>query len=259
MPRSHHSRKSPVETMLEDCDLSSLPCLERDLHVIGYIVTPPGFSCFSITGGFVIPWNWILNYVEKSLLFQRLCPNTMIPSHRHACYTDAGVFSLHCHCKDMLSLLCMAGARVRYAIMRGYIHGSCFNSMFMFYRLMANRGLSDDLSYVGSVLHDNVHYIYIRIRHEKTMRMMKAALRDSDRYWFCLPFWLVLRCITCGKHPTELMAKCCAKSINRFLRRWSVAAGCSQRPSLQERSRYLVLKRSLTHGECEASYCRHIF
>lgn len=259
MQRARHLRKSPVETMTEECDLTDLPCLQRDLHVTGYILTPPGFSCFSIAGGFVIPWRWILNYVEETLLLGRLCFNTMIQSHRHACYTDAGVYSLHCHCSNMLSLLCMAGARVQYVILRSFIQGSCYNSMFMFYRGMANRHLSDDLSYIGSVVYDGNHFIYIRIRHEKTMRLMKAALTDAEKYWFCRPFWLVIKCISCGSRPTELFAKCCAKKLNKFLRRWSVTAQCSRRASLQEKMRLVVLRRSLCYGECEATYCRHIF
>lgn len=259
MQRARHLRKSPLEVMIEDCDLNDLPCLERDLHVTGRILTPPGFSCFSIAGAFVIPWDWILNHVEQCLLHNRVCPNTMIPSHRHACYTDSGVYSIHCHCSDRNSLSCISASMVRYGILRSFIFGTCFNTMFMFYRVMANRGLSDDLSYVGSVIFDEVHYIYIRARHDKTMRLMKAALRDKEKYWFCHPFWLVMKCKTCGYHTTELNARCCAKMLNKFLKRWSSLAQCSQRPSLQERMRLLILKRSLNYGECEATYCRHIF
>lgn len=257
--RSRKQFLAPMEDINENGNLINLPCLQNDLNLIGYMVLPSGFSPFSASGSIVVPWHWITTREEQIFLSFHLCAHVLVSYNRHPCYTHSGVYSLHCHCREK-TLRCLTAGKVQYELCKNLFKGSCYNNYFPFYRVMANKDVAEEFHYVGSITFRGNHYIFLSdTTGGRVLRSLKKFHQDRSKYWFCEPRWLVLCCHSCGRQPNELKAKCCAKYVNRFLKRCRNLASVVACPSKYEHERQRKFRRMLTRGKCQSVDCGDVF
>lgn len=240
-----------------------MDCQTSPSHITTVVSAPNFLNCFAFAYEVPIPWQDILTRHEKFFFGDLTCPSGLeLILHSHCCLAEPQSWRLHCHCSTRHTLQCLAGRHVVKNAAIKFISGARFNKTHLWYREYVNNERPDEITYVGSIMYKDVHYVYLKLSFSTVM--MEAAL---DAIKACLNpdmgfvlrgqfnYWVILKCIACPSSTYTCYRSCAVRTraiVNRMLLEIEKIPMFTFRriTSRSEERRQTSLRRAMLHGRC---------
>ncbi|BBE29354.1 E4-34K [Bat mastadenovirus A] len=245
--------------------MAARPAPGHPSHVTTVVRAPAYCNSFALCYEMPIPWTEILSAHEKILLgYHTCCAGLELIFHKHDCLAEPQRWRLHCHCDDPQSLQCLSGKHVIKNVVLDFIKGARVNRLQLWFREFINSGRPDEITYVGSVMYNGVHFLYFRLCftydvQQACLDLIRTCLSPEMGMLIRGTFghWLVLTCDMCALHKLGCLKRCAVKT-RRIIKTMLDAienmeiVTFSYLTSRGEERRRSALRQAMLYGRCRS-------
>lgn len=198
----------------------SRPQLGRQEHITALVKAPRSLNCFGLIGALPIPWDFILSRHGKIFLGSHLSKVMLMTTAKHLCLAVGHKWLIKCDCGNRSSLQCLSAKVVLAKICYDFIEGSYYNEKWLWYRGAVNIFSPRQFLYIGSIMFQGVHFIYLHCMDITKFSEVKACFDVRNTYFVVCNqgLFIILRCISC-KSNTYIAAACCARRVRKLIAR----------------------------------------
>lgn len=202
-----------------------------------------------------LPWHYMLDEYGRHLfrVYGLGCTAGLELCYPRGPYlTGLGLWRLHCHCDKPNSLFCKAAAQYLKTMLCEFVRGMRYNSMFPQYRPYTNRGLSMSLTYIGSIMFRNKHFIYLEFANIWDLEVCVDHVSFGEGMVVCgLRSYIIFVCTSC-RNLLEINACSCMRRTRMLIKRclivMNLMAGSRTIPNYREEVRNRMFCRYWRYG-----------
>lgn len=226
--------------------------LDRREHITALVNGPRSLNCFGLIGVLPIPWKSILSKHGQIFLGVHVSNMMLMTTAKHLCLAESHKWLIKCGCFDRASLQCLAAKVVMAKICYDFLAGSYFNEKWLWYRGAVNLCAPRVFMYAGSVMFQNVHYIYLHCMDMTKYEEVKACFNLDTTYFIMTNqgLFIILKCVSC-KSESYITVACCARRVKRIIKRviktvWERKMSVCMSEQLCQHA----LTAAITYGKC---------
>lgn len=167
-----------------------------------------------------LPWHYMLTEYERHIfrVYGLGCTAGLELCYPRGPYmAGLGNWKLHCHCDKPYSLFCLAAAEYLKNMLCEYVRGMRYNSLFTFYRPYANRNLPMYITYIGSVLYRQMHFVYLEFAQRWDLELCVNYISFGEGMVVCgLRNYIIFVCRSCAS-LREVAACSCMRRTRKLI------------------------------------------